>query len=161
MICSKCGEDHSIEEMELTFRRPDDAAKLSPEDRTRLLQENSDLCVIEGKRFFVRALLPLPVESRDEPYCIGLWVETSQPIFERIYDLWDSDEQLNEPPLAVHLANEIPTVANSLGLAAELKLTGPTTRPDVYLKPCDNPLYVEQSKGIDVYRVSEYTALFA
>ncbi|WP_260117361.1 DUF2199 domain-containing protein [Pseudoduganella rivuli] len=161
LICSKCGEEHLLEEMELTFRRPDDAAKLSPEERSRLLQENNDLCVIEGKRFFIRGLLPLSVESREHPYCIGLWVEVPQSSFERIYDLWDSDEQLNEPPFEARLANEIPTSNGSLGLEAELRLTGPTTRPDVFLKSSTHPLYAEQARGIDEHRASEYTALFA
>ncbi|MYM25296.1 DUF2199 domain-containing protein [Duganella sp. FT135W] len=161
MICSKCGEEHPIEEMELTFRRPDDVAGLSSEDRSRLVQENRDLCIVEGKRFFVRGLLPLSVESREHPYCIGLWVEISGSSFERIYDLWDSEEQLGEMPFDAQLANEIPTVNGSRGLEAELRLTGPTTRPDVFLKPSDHPLYIEQAKGIDAHRVSEYTSLFA
>lgn len=161
MICSKCGEDHPLEEMELTFRRPDDAAKLSPEDRDRLLQENDDLCIIEGKRFFIRGLLPLPVNSREHPYCIGLWVEVSQSSFERIYELWDSAGQLNEPAFAARIANEVPTAMGSIGLDAELRLTGPTTRPDVFVKSRNHPLFLEQTAGIDAHRVSEYTALFS
>lgn len=161
MICSKCDEEHPLEEMELTFRRPDDVAKLSTEERSRLLQENNDLCVIEGKRFFIRGLLPLPVELREHPYCIGLWVEVPQSSFERIYDLWDSDEQLNEPPFDARIANEIPTSNGSLGLKAELRLTGPMTRPDVFLKPSAHQLYVEQARGIDAHRAFEYTALIA
>lgn len=147
--------------MELTFRRPGDVAGMSPEVRSRLVQENNDLCIVEGKRFFVRGLLPLPVESRKHPYCIGLWVEVSRSSFERIYDLWDSEEQLSEMPFEAQLANEIPTVSGSRGLEAELRLTGPTTRPDVLLRLSSHPLYIEQAKGIDAHRVSEYTSLFA
>ncbi len=161
MICSKCGEDHPLEEMELTFRRPDDAAKLSPEDRQRLLQENNDLCIIEGSRFFIRGVLPLPVDSRESPYNIGLWVEVSREAFERVYELWDSEDQLREHPFAATVANEIPISPGSLGHAAELHLAGPTSRPNVFLKASDHPLYVEQRGGIDVHRISEYTALFA
>lgn len=161
LICSKCGKEHPLEEMELTFRRPDDAAKLSADDRTRLLQENNDLCIIEGKRFFIRALLPLPVESRELPYCIGLWVEVTQATFERVYDLWDSEEQLHEPPFAAHIANEIPTADGSLGLDAGLRLAGPTMRPNVFLQPSHHQLYIEQARGIDEHRASEYSALFA
>lgn len=161
MICSKCGEEHSLEEMELTFRRPDDVARLSAEERARLVQENNDLCVIEGKRFFIRALLPLPVESRDIPYCIGLWVEVTQETFERVYELWDSDDQVREPPFAAQIANEIPTACGSLGLHAEIRLTGPTTRPDVFLQPSQHQLYIEQTRGIDDHRTFEYSALFA
>jgi hypothetical protein len=147
--------------MELTFRRPDDVANLSAEDRERLVRENSDLCIIGNDRFFVRAILPLPVESRQVPYCIGLWVEVARDTFDRIYDLWDSEDQLAEPPFAVRVANEIPTAAGSLGLEAELQLTGPRTRPKVFLAPCNHQLYVEQVRGIDEHRVSEFTALFA
>jgi hypothetical protein len=161
VICSKCGQDHPLEEMELTFRRPDDAAKLSPEDRARLLQENDDLCIIEGKRFFIRGVLPLSVESRELSYCIGLWVEVSQATFKRVYDLWESEDQLNEPPFAASIANEIPNSPGSFGHEAELHLAGPTARPNVFLKTSSHPLYAEQSNGIDVHRVSEYTALFA
>ena len=161
MICSKCGEEHPLQEMELAFRRPDDVARLSAEDRIRLVQENNDLCVFEGKRFFIRALLPLPVESRDIPYCIGLWVEVTQATFERLDELWDSDDQVHEPPFAARIANDIPTAGGSLGLHAEMRLTGPATRPDVFLLPSQHRLYVEQAHGIDEHRVSEYTALFA
>jgi len=161
LICSKCGEEHPTEEMELTFRRPDASAELSAEERANLVQENSDLCIVEGRRFFIRALLPLNVVGRDEPYCIGLWVEVIQAAFERIYDLWDSDEQLSEPPFAALIANEVPTAVGSLGLEAELHLKGPGSRPNVYIKPGSHQLYVEQSAGIDAHRVSQYTALFS
>jgi hypothetical protein len=161
VICSKCGEDHPLEEMELTFRRPDDVVSLSQGDRKRFLQENNDLCIIEGKRFFIRGVLPIPVESRKLPYNIGLWVEVSQATFERVYALWESEEQLSEPPFPASIANEIPISPASLGHEAELHLAGPTTRPNVFLKSSVHPLYAEQSRGIDVHRVSEYTALFA
>jgi hypothetical protein len=161
LICSKCGVEHPLEEMELTFRRPDDVAKLPAEDRERLVRENSDLCIIEEDRFFVRAVLPLPVETREDPYCIGLWVEVSRDTFDHIYHLWDSEDQSAEPPFAARIANEIPTAAGSLGLEAELQLTGPRTRPKVFLAPANHQLYLEQTRGIDVHRVSEYTALFA
>lgn len=147
--------------MELVFRRPDESAKLSDEERARLVRENSDLCILDGKRFFVRALLPLPVDSREGPYCIGLWVEVTRPTFDRIYDLWDSEAQHAEPPFTVHLANEIPIAAGSLGLEAELRLAGPGNRPYVFLKPGTHQLHAEQARGIDAHRVAEYTALFA
>ena len=121
MLCAKCGKDHPLEEMELTFRRPDDAASLSPEERSEFLQENDDLCIIRGERFFIRAVLPLPVDSRADPYRIGLWVEVAQSDFERVYELWESEEQLSEPPIPAIVANEISITPGTLGHAAELR----------------------------------------
>jgi hypothetical protein len=161
MICEKCGEDHPLDDMELTFRRPDEAARLTDEERSRRVRENPDLCVIDGERFFVRAILPLPVESRDLAYAIGLWVEVSRDSFGRIYDLWDEEGQSDEPPFPATVANEIPIAAGSLGLAAQLQLTGPRTRPRAFLEPAGHPLYLEQAHGTDAHRVAEYTALFA
>ena len=161
MLCAKCGEDHPLEEMELTFKRPDDAANLSPQEREEFLQESSDLCIIKGERFFIRAVLPLPVDSRAEPYRIGLWVEVSQSHFERVYDLWESEDQFLEPPIPAVVANEIPITPGALGHPAELRLSGPSYRPDVVLKLSAHPIYIEQSSGIDVHRVAQYTALFA
>lgn len=161
MICSQCGEKHSAEEMELTFRRPDVVAELSDEMRAMMVKENNDLCVVDGKRFFIRGLMPLPVDSRELPYCIGMWVEVSETAFARVYSLWDADEQLSEPPFDAKIANEVPTVGGALGLDAELHLTGPTTRPDVFLRKSAHPLYVEQTSGIDAHRAFEYSALFA
>jgi hypothetical protein len=146
--------------MELTFRRPDVAAHIPEDERARLLRENSELCIVEEKRFFLRALLPLPVESREDDYCIGLWVEVTQDAFERIYDIWDLQEKVSEPPFTVQIANEIPTVPGSLGLEAELHLNPPGARPYVFIRPGTHQLYIEQAEGIDQHRISEYTALF-
>ena len=147
--------------MELTFRRPDEAAGLSAGNRARRVRENDDLCVIDGKRFSIRALLPLPVRSREFPYSIGIWVEVAQSIFTRIYDHWDSNDQMLEPNFAATVANEIPAASGSLGLRAALRLTGPTTRPNVLLEPSSHRLYVEQAHGMDEHRASEYSARFA
>ncbi len=97
-ICAECGHEHPLDELELTFRLPDVVAALQPEERETRVQENKDLCVLDGKRFFVRALLPLPVAEREHPYNVGLWVEVSQQAFERVYELWDEDRQARSQP---------------------------------------------------------------
>ncbi len=93
MICHQCGKEHSVDELELSFRRPDDAASLTQEERERTVQENNDMSIIAGKRFFIRGVLPLKVETREHVYNIGLWVELNQTNFERVYELWDEPEQ--------------------------------------------------------------------
>lgn len=60
--------------MELTFRRPDDVAKLSVDDWALLVQGNNDLCIIGGKRFFIRALLSLPMRFQ-RPTVRLVWMQ--------------------------------------------------------------------------------------
>ncbi len=161
MRCATCGKDHPADEIELSFRRPDDTATLSDEERSQFVKENSDLSVLREERFFVRALLPLPVASRRRPYSIGLWVEVSQATFERIRALWKEPTQADEPSFEARIANDLPFTSSTLGMPARLQLTGPTTRPEVIVLPASNVIYQEQSNGITAHRANEYSAYAA
>jgi hypothetical protein len=159
-ICHECGEEHPVEELELIFRRPDVVAELDEEERGRSVQENADLCILEGKQFFIRAILPLAVTGRNRPYNIGIWVAVTQASFERVYELWDEPSQGDEPPFSAVVANEIPTLPTTIGLEAMLCLTGTATRPEVVLCQAGHPLVAEQANGIAPHRAHEYSSLF-
>ena len=160
-ICPECGSEHLPEDMELTFLRPDDVAALSGEERSARVHENKDLCVLDGKRYFVRALLPLPVFDREHPYTVGLWVEVSQQSFMRVYELWDDTNQAGEPAFQATIANNIQIHPETRGLHGLLSLTGPTTRPKVALQPTEHPLFGEQNRGISTHRAAQYNSLYA
>eukprot|EP00456_Euglypha_rotunda_P079916 TRINITY_DN7708_c0_g2_i2.p1 TRINITY_DN7708_c0_g2~~TRINITY_DN7708_c0_g2_i2.p1 ORF type:complete len:137 (+),score=13.75 TRINITY_DN7708_c0_g2_i2:138-548(+) len=131
---------------------------MSEGERLRDVQENSDLCETRAGRFFVRAVLPLPVEGWENPYNIGLWAEVSKENFYRILDLWTDPGQEAEPPFAAKIANEIYSHPLSLGLEAELRLTGPRTRPAIYVSGSEHEaLHREQCLGITPHRAYEYT----
>ena len=160
-ICQECGIDHPIEDLELSFRRADVVAELSAEELASRVQENNDLCVLDGDRFFIRAVLPLAVSGRELPYNVGLWVEVSQRTFERVYALWDESGQANEPAFQANIANDIPSHPPTSGLAATISLTGPTTRPMVTLLATEHPLFREQRSGITEHRAAQYSSFFA
>jgi len=161
MKCAECGIDHPEEELELSCRRPDEIAAMDSELRARIVKDDDDLAVIDGKRFFVRALLPIPVNGRADPYNIGLWVEVAQEVFTKVLDLWTEDDQVHEPPFNAKLANSIPTVPETLNLEVLMQLTGPKTRPDVFVADGGHPLGRQQRDGVSVHRISEYSAVFA
>lgn len=159
-ICEQCGIDHPVDELELSFKRPDIIAGLTTDARSSRVQENNDLAVLDGQRFFVRAVLPLAVLERARPYNLGVWVEVDQRSFERIYAIWDEVDQSNEPPFHAHLANEVPLLPQTNGLAAELQLTSASTRPSVRLAFAAHPLAIEQFHGITLHRAHEYSSVF-
>ncbi|MGC2166760.1 MAG: DUF2199 domain-containing protein [Gallionella sp.] len=158
MICNQCGHEHAIEEIELTFARPDEVAKMDDLWRRLEVQEDDDLCVVTSGRFFVRAVLPLQVEAREQPYNIGIWVEIERKAFRTILDLWSDPRQADEPPILASIANLMPTLPDTMGLRATMRLTGPTTRPTVHLVSIDHPLFSEQSLGISAHRAHEYSS---
>ncbi len=160
MKCHQCGIDHLDDELELTFKRPDATAEMSEDEREARVQENRDLTVIDGQRFFIRAVLPLPVIGRPNDYALGIWVEVAQAAFERVYALWDQEDQASEPVFAAVLANTVPSLPSTLDLPVTLSLTGPTTPPSLQVLPAEHPLHGEQSAGITPHRIYEYNAFF-
>ena len=157
VICTVCGRTHDKAESELYFQMPDEVYALSEEERDRRSKGNSDLWVLDEKRFYVRGLLPLPVAGRAKPYCIGVWALVSPQTFTRINELWSDPAQAGEPRLPGVLSNQIPFHAETTDLGLEIELTGPKTRPNFFLKPIEHPLFAEQSRGIDEHRALEYS----
>jgi hypothetical protein len=158
--CSVCGEVHPRAEVEMGFRRPDPLLDFGEEERKARCKESDDLGSIDGERFFVRGVLPIPVQGRDLPYSWGVWAEVNKESFDRILALWSDENQASEPPLQGTLANEIPLFEGTLGLPLKIRLTGPTTRPAFHLDESPHPLWTEQRYGVDERRVDEYNHSF-
>lgn len=156
-ICSVCGKTHRKSESELVFQRPDVIHMLTDEDREKRCKSTDDAWMLDGERFFLRGLLPLPVNGQSRRYCIGVWAEVSRDVFTRVNELWTDPAQASEPQMPAVLANALPLVPNTLGLSVAIQLTGPKTRPEYYLVATEHPLYSEQRRGIDSHRAVEYT----
>lgn len=156
-VCQQCGAVHALDSLELSFLRPDAVVELSDDERNSNVQESNDLCVIRGEHYYVRSTLPLPVHGSDIPYRLGVWAETSEAAFRRICELWRDDDQVHEPPFEVTLANSIPSVLETRGLAALLHLTGPKTRPEIFIAASGHPIADQQRNGISVHRAFQFT----
>ncbi|UPG93315.1 DUF2199 domain-containing protein [Luteibacter aegosomatissinici] len=148
---------HDSELFELAYHRPDAVVAMDDDERAQRVRESNDICRIDNARFFLRGILPLPVHDRADGYMLGVWVEVSEGSFSRIHKLWTDPDQADEPAFDATLANEVRHHPGSLGLAVTLQLTGPTTRPSVFLVDDGHPLAVEQREGISFHRATEYT----
>jgi len=160
--CSQCGEEHDLSEMEPSFAYPDAYFEVPEEQRAKCITfaGGGAACTIRcaeefAERHFLRALLPIPVRGEDDAFCWGVWVEVSESDFAR------SHEQSYGEELAFDatLANEIPGIAPSLGLAGELQLVEPSLLPPFLLtEESDHPLVDEQRDGVYPERVLEWLA---
>lgn len=164
VVCSDCGETHSIWSMELCFKRPDAIAALSETQRTEWCKETRDLSALWGSnesehKYFVRGVMPFAVREQNRDYCLGVWVEVERQWFDRTLELWDDERQSEQAPFPGLLANSIPFHASTLGLAVEVRLTGSSTRPAFFLRKSEHLLYLEQVHGISVHQAAQYTSL--
>ena len=158
VICSVCGKTHSPDASELSFDLPDEIFELSEEERTQRCTISDDVCAIDRERFFIRGLLPMPVNGRMQAYRIGMWAEVSVEVYRRIYQLWSDPSQADEPHLHGVAANQLPLqTQNMRALPISIKLIGPKSRPDFFIQSQEHSLYREQMNGIDEHRALEYT----
>ena len=156
MRCAVCGQDHPDDAIELTYVQPDAIVGLSAAQREARVQENPDLVVLDGNRYFVRAALPIPVRGRRRGYNVGVWAELDKASFQRVIERWEDPAQANEPAMPGKLANSIRSQSGTLGLDVALRLTGPTTRPSVHVVSELHPLHAEQAAGVSVHRLQDY-----
>ena len=155
--CDHCGHMFDIDEVELSFKMPEHISRLTEKQRQKRVKHNQDLFIDNDQRFFVRCCLPLHINELDHDYRIGVWVEVSEQVFSTIYDLWDDENQINEPLLEGEIANIIPLSDNSLGAKVMIQLRGVDTRPDITLLKSNCSLYDEQSNGITDERSIAYS----
>ena len=74
----------------------------------------------------------------------------SKPSFDRMIELWDSEERLHEPPYFGWLSSSIPGYPETLSLKSNVHSRPKRMRPYVELEPTDHPLAVEQRNGITI-----------
>jgi hypothetical protein len=157
--CQQCGKEHEEINTEIGFGKPDAYFDVSESERDKRVFVNSDVCDIDRQRFFARGVLQVPVHGH-EHFGWGIWVEMGATDFIRYLELYEDPDQANEPPFHGHIATSIPAYRKTtLGIPVAIQLTGPTTRPLLFVEACvDHSLAKEQSRGVAVDRVNEFRA---
>ena len=119
--CSCCDKMLPANQMELTFGLPDEIFALSEKEKEGRTEGSTDLYVLDENRFFVRGLIPLPVENQED-YCLGAWAEVSKKDFDRIEELWEVDIRTEEPSIKATLANAFPYTISEGVIELEIQL---------------------------------------
>jgi hypothetical protein len=152
--CSTCGQRH---EGIPTFGwdHPIQVLDIPEEEREQRVALGTDDCIIDNEHFFVRGCLEIPVTGHDEPFTWGVWVSLSQENYERLRELFNSNERQNEPAYFGWLCAVLPGYPDTLFLKTLVHLRPKPNRPFIELEPTDHPLSIEQRKGITMERVRE------
>ena len=151
--CAKCGTSHDAAELEPAFDAPS-AYYLVPEgERARRTLLTPDKCAVRdaedtSRRYFLRAVMPVPVRGEARPCYWGVWVEVTPEVLRRVDELWDDPAQGDEPRLPARLANGIAEYPGSLGLEGCLQLIDPSTRPSFYVGDGEHELGRVQAEGV-------------
>ncbi|MBO9464964.1 DUF2199 domain-containing protein [Tropicibacter sp. R15_0] len=105
---------------------------------------NHDLCRLDG-RYFLRAVLYLPVRGSDDSVGFGLWAEVSETLFRAFLAAWSGDAQDIEPGEGL-IANTPPGFEEELGTLCQVAPGPEDQRPRLHA--IDGPLAEAQENGI-------------
>lgn len=86
---------------------PDAIRTISPSEREKhMASAGTAFMWLDSDRFFVRALLPVRLSDRHE-FHFGVWLETSEEIFKRLWTVWEEPEYATMK-FEASLANSVP-----------------------------------------------------
>jgi hypothetical protein len=154
-VCRTCGQFHA--ELPMSFGADAPAAfySIPPAARQARAELSSDQCIIDGREFFVRGLLEIPVVDGPQAFTWGVWTSLSEKSFVRVQELWESPGRESEPPFFGWLCTSIPHYPETLLLKTHVHTRPVGERPFVELEPTDHPLALEQREGITMDRVRQ------
>lgn len=154
--CDSCGDIHEELPMALAIQWPYPVHELEEEERQLRVEYDTDWCILDGERFFLRGCLELRVtDSEAGPFVWGVWVELTGEDFEQTIDDWEAEGRETSAPLLGRLANSIPCYEGegTLDLPVHVHARPVGLRPIVDLPPDDHAIAIEQHEGITVERV--------
>jgi hypothetical protein len=163
--CPSCGTTH-IGLPELAANAPDfwqgdpaPAANSEIRGANHILTQ--DFCILEGKHFFVRAVLLLPIiGAPGQFFGFGAWATLSEKTFNLYVETFDSGLQGHLGPWFGWFSNRLQGYPDTINLKSQLHPQNDRQRPRIELERLDHPLAIEQRQGISLYRVLELHALY-
>lgn len=116
---------------------------------------SEDFCVIDGRYFFVRAVLEIPVPGQAERFGFGCWSTLSRSNFEKYLDGFDNSNFDDWGPWTGWLCNQL---ENYIGTDPEVVYVFPQPdrqRPTLRIADPHHQLAIDQEQGISVERLLE------
>jgi hypothetical protein len=114
-----------------------------------------DQCVIDGKDFYLRGRILVPVTGLEEQFVWGVWAEVSPINFVRTNELWTVEGREAEPAFPGWLNTQLPVFGDTFNLEVSVQTQRVGKRPHFTVVDEEHPLAVEQRYGITMRRVEE------
>jgi hypothetical protein len=131
---------------------------LDEDEREHRAWVGEDAAILDGERFFVRALLELPIAGEEAYFGYGAWIEVSEADFAALVELWRDQDGWRSEPLAGTLANELSPYAFTEDLPVQIRLRDVELLPLVELEDGEHELVRAQRYGISPHRAHQLAA---
>jgi hypothetical protein len=158
--CHSCGKEHDLEDLSFGFHSPLQWDSLSDSERSKsvLGEEQCEIDSGEGKSFYVRACLDIPIRGTKREFTWGVWCSLSEKSYTEIAKHWDDSHREKIGPHFGWLCSNIPGYPETVFLKTEVHQRPIGLRPLVKLEPTEHPLAVDQRDGIELARLTDLVA---
>src|SRR5438067_4818412 len=106
--CPVCGEHHAPLPLSFSARAPAAVAAVPVRERDARVVITADQCVIDGRRFYLRGRILVPIHDLAEPFVWGVWTRVSPRSFFLTQQRWTTPGREADPPFAGSLDTDIP-----------------------------------------------------
>lgn len=147
--CKTCNELHDISDLTLGAHAPDhwEDDRHSDDVDSEL---TDDQCVIEGRDFFIRGCLDIPLADDNDYFRWGVWTTLSEENFQSITKKWNKRSRTKLGPHFGWLSTTVPGYPDTLNLKTLVHHQPPGIRPQVEILECDHILYEHFSQGVPI-----------
>lgn len=153
--CGVCGKQHDVLPLSYSVKAPQAVTAIPLDELEKRVVITPDQCVIDGRDFYLRGRILVPIIGMDEPFIWGVWAEISPKNFIRTNDLWNVPGREHEPPFPGWLNTELFLFGNTINLEVSVQTQAVGRRPQFTVSDPDHPLAIEQRSGITLKRVEE------
>ena len=157
--CRICGLHHDVLPLSFSAKAPHTVSAILAWQWEQRVVITRDQCVIDGKHFYLRGRIVVPIHDCREPYIWGVWAQVSAKSFYGTHRLWNVAGRERVPPFAGRLASHLPLFGNTLGLHLGVQTQVVGRRPHFTIHSAAHPLGAEQRRGITLARAQEIAAL--
>jgi len=159
--CGVCDRLHDHLPRDIGYRRPELYFSVPAAERADRVEENDDLCIIDGSIFLIRGVLYLPIPDSDEQFGWGIWVSVSEADYYGYLDAWDNDTEDATPPFVGQVASAITPYPGAAGLDVMVKLQSGGSRPTFTVISDTHPLGIDQRQGVSEAKAHDFITYYS
>ncbi len=153
--CRVCGRHHDALPLSFSVRAPAAALLIPADELDRRVVLSPEQCVIDGRSFFLRGRVVVPIAGLDEPFIWGVWAEIGPKDFLRTQSFWKVKGRERTPPYRGWLNTDLPLFGSTIHLEVRVRTQEVGRRPHFEVMSPEHPLGREQSAGITLERVQQ------
>ena len=153
--CEVCEKHHDVLPLSYSVKAPAAMLAIPQEEWNERVVMTADQCVIDGRDFYLRGRIAVPVIGLDEPFIWGVWAEVGPKDFMRMNELWNTPGREQEAAFHGYLNNQIYLFGDTINLRVWVETQVVGRRPHFAVVDEVHPLAIEQRDGITMGRVVE------